>query len=636
MNEMGLAFYIAAALISASCIIYTFIQNRTDKLQKKFYLLMLIIILLNAVSEAIVEILAPINMDTSLKFNIIYLCKYFYFIIHTTLLPLLGYYVLNVTGELYKFNKNRNIIFLIPIVFIEILLITNPIHKWCFSYDLNTLAYTRSWGILVLYVISALYIMFFTELLFSSWKAMTTKRRIALAYFLAVVITGIIIQAIDIKIRVELFSESLAYLGLLLTVEDEADLLNNDVGIYNRKGLKIDLDNLFANKREFHIICIKVENADIVRRVTGLADSTILSKMIYKELVNYIPRYHIYQTAPDTFALLLANSNSDDALAFAKRLEKRFENVVTADRIEVVLNAVIILACLPKDIDNREDVFNMLDSSLPRGHAKLLAGGADLNYLLRRKAIERALQKGLSEGNFEVYYQPTYNVKEAKINGAEALIQLHDKKIGHLRTEEFIQVAEQIGLISDIDDFVLRSVCEFIASGTPKALGIESINVNLSVLQCTMFTSIVNIIRIVDEYKVDHSMINFEITESINSNEYENVKLMVSQLRMHGFRVYMDDFGTGYSNVHTLSALDYNVIKIDKSILWEAVKSELGMIILENNIRMLKQLNLQILVEGVEEKEQVELLEKLDVDYLQGYFFAKPLSKENLVKHFSK
>ena len=97
----------------------------------------------------------------------------------------------------------------------------------------------------------------------------------------------------------------------------------------------------------------------------------------------------------------------------------------------------------------------------------------------------------------------------------------------------------------------------------------------------------------------------------------------------------MDDYGTGYSNVSAVFSLNLDVIKIDKSILWGAEKSELGMIILENTIRMIRQMKKKILVEGVETKEQIELLEKLGVDYLQGFYFSKPVPKTEFINYIS-
>ena len=640
MNEMGVAFYISAFLISMSCIIYTFIQNRIDKPQKKFYLSMVMILATNTIIEAIVEFVIPHQFDYASSFYILYLCKYTYFVTHTAMLLLLGFYVMSITGTIHRFNRLKSILFILPILFIEVMLATNPVHHCCFSYDKVTLEYQRNWVITVLYILSAFYILFFIANLFTSWKAMTTKRRISLAYFLAVVIIGIIVQAFDITKRVELFAEAIAYLGLILTVEDEGGLLNADTGIYNRKALKIDIDNILLNKlnlvnklnkKSFYVLCIKIENADLIRRVTGQSNNNILASIVVKALTKYIPRYNIYQTSLDTFVAIISDENERNTLTLVGELSKKFNEGFQYQNIDVALSSTLLLANIPNDLKNAEEVFSMADSSLPHDHQKLLVGKENFSYLLRRRAVENALENALKEKSFEVYYQPTFDSNSLKPYGAEALVRLHDENVPNLYPDEFISLAEQVGLIGDIDDYVLSEVCKFIQENNLEKLGIGSINVNLSVFQFTKPNFVDHINSIVNQFNIAHKYLNFEITESADPNENEIVKTVVNSLTNNGYRVYMDDYGTGYSNVHNLFQMNFDVIKIDKSILWGAEKSELGMIILENNIRMLKQIDLKIIVEGVETKEQVELLQKLGVDYLQGFYFSKAKQKEDFI-----
>ena len=633
-NSMALAFYIAAFLTCATCIIYTLIQNRTDKLQKKFYLSMLIILALNTVSEFVVEIMGAYRNNPVIP-TILSLCKYFYFILHSAMLVLLGYYVLSITGRFNSLTKIRNFIFLIPVGLIEILLISNPIHHWCYHYDSEGL-YHRGWGVTALYIISAFYILFFALNIFSSWKAITTKRRIALAYFIAMTAVGIIIQMLFIRIRVELFAESIAYLGLILTIEDEADLLNTDVGIYNRKALSIDVDNVFANKQKAYVACIKVINYDVVRRSTGSSDSNILSSLMLKELVKFLPRYYIYQTSPDTFALVLVRKYKDKANELINNISKRFDKELMHNHISLLLQVTIMLALIPVDLSSNEEVFNMLDSTIPQNHKKIMVGKDDLGFLLRRKDVESAIQRGLTNGGFVVKYQPTYSLDGLKVHGCEALVRLNDERLGNIMPDEFIPFAEQIGLIGDIDDFVLSSVCKFIETGVPKSLGINSINVNLSVVQCTKPDFVKHIIDIVNKYNIDRSQVNFEITESVDANDYEVMTSVINELKRYGFKVYMDDYGTGYSNVQSLFSMGFDIVKIDKSLLWGAEESELGLIILENNIRMLRQMKLGILVEGVETEKQLNLLQRLGVDYLQGFLFSKPIFSDELIEKLKK
>ena len=125
--------------------------------------------------------------------------------------------------------------------------------------------------------------------------------------------------------------------------------------------------------------------------------------------------------------------------------------------------------------------------------------------------------------------------------------------------------------------------------------------------------------------------INFEITESIAADDYEMLSEVIRRLKNEGFLFSMDDYGTGYSNVSAVFSLNLDVVKIDKSLLWGAEKSKLGMIILENTIRMIRQMGKKILVEGVETAEQIELLKRLNVDYLQGFYFSKPIPLDDFM-----
>lgn len=632
MNEMGLAFYVASFLICVSCIIYTIIQNRNDKLQKKFYLLMLSFLSFNSITESIIQFVLKAGTTGKISYFTMYACEYLYFITHAALVFFLVYYVVIITGKYYSFKKYQVVLFGLPVVIVEFILISNPFTGWAFTLDKETLLHIREWGITVLYIISGFYILFFIVRVLISWKAMNNKKKIALSYFILMVIAGILIQAFFMKIRVELFSEALAFLGLLLTIEDEDDLLNNDVGIYNRKALGIDLDSLLLNKNSFYVICIKIENSDIIRRLTGSVDTNILTEMVYKELMKIVSRYDIYQTSPDTFIILIYDKTKDESNKIFSLISTRFDNTFSYNNNEISLDATVMLAKLPSDLSSSQEVFNMADSTLPTDHKKRMVGKEDLSYLLRRKAVESALERAIRDGNLEVYYQPTFSVDTKSLFGAEALVRIKDNNISNLYPDEFIPLAEQIGLIGEIDDFVLREVCSFIKSGVPNEFNLKSINVNLSVIQCNNIDFSNHLIEIVKECGVSKDYISFEITESLDSNAFESTRQVVKSLIDYGFKVYMDDYGTGYSNMHNLFSMDFNIIKIDKSILWGAMDSDLGLTILKNNIRMLKELNLKILVEGVETRKQIDLLEELGVDYLQGFFFSKPIPRDEFIE----
>ena len=217
---------------------------------------------------------------------------------------------------------------------------------------------------------------------------------------------------------------------------------------------------------------------------------------------------------------------------------------------------------------------------------------------------------------------------------AEALCRLIDDEFGYIPPDEFIPVAERNGSILEIGRIVFEEACRFYQEGRLRQLGIEYIEVNLSVVQC-MSRELEKVFdNVLSKYSIDASRINLEITESATAENQELLFDTIETLKQRGFNFSLDDYGTGYSNIAYMYEMPFSIIKIDKSILWKALHPTSGtgsknaVIYLENTIRMLKAMDYKILVEGVETMEQKLLLEELGVDYMQGFYFSKPVRKD--------
>ena len=232
---------------------------------------------------------------------------------------------------------------------------------------------------------------------------------------------------------------------------------------------------------------------------------------------------------------------------------------------------------------------------------------------------------------FEVYYQPILESPSLRIKSAEALLRLRDPVLGSVPPAEFIPIAERTGLIDALGDYVLEEVCMFLAAGIPDELYLTGISVNLSTLQCVQPGFARRVKSIVSRFGVEPSKINFEITESVAPDDYDALDAVIRDLKSAGFTFAMGDYGVGYSNLQSVFSLDFDMIKIDKNILWSAEKGNIGRAILDNSVRMIREMNRKILVEGVETEEQLRTLTRLSVDYLQGFYFSKPLPKEDFV-----
>lgn len=289
-----------------------------------------------------------------------------------------------------------------------------------------------------------------------------------------------------------------------------------------------------------------------------------------------------------------------------------------------------MLVNVPERAKNVEEVIYIAECPIPELMEERIIEGKSLDWIIRRSAVEKAVTHGLDKGSFEVYYQPTYNIDKT-LHGAEALLRMNDKDMGIIYPDEFIPIAEQLGIIDVIDEFVLKEVCKFIFTGIPQKNGMDCINVNLSVLECMKEGFAEYVSGVVEAEGIRKKMINFEITESVAAKDYDHLADVIEQLKHEGFKFSIDDYGTGYSNMSSLFSLGADIIKIDKSILWNAEKSELGMTLLKTSIDMVHKMQKKALMEGVETEQQIEILKKLGCEYLQGYYFSKPLPKNEFI-----
>ncbi len=623
---------LSSFLICLVNIIYTFIQGRTDKTQNKIFLALYIILALNSVTEIVSGLYGSESFLSDSAFMVIQISKYIYFATHTILCPLFYYYVSNISFASTRLSNRKAVIISIPMLLTELLALINPLTNYVWRFD--STGYHREFGMTFIYLAALLYYVMAIVVMVNSWSILSEKRRRALIFFVIMVAIGIIIQLVDKALRVEVLTEVLGLSGVMMSIENEDERIYSGTRFYNRSALSMDIGGCLMHNRKMSLIMIHINNHDIINRLVDNRENNVIVDMVSDYIKTVVKRYQVYVSDRSTLVLTLYDEQSDIADKMAEDILKRFDSSWEYKDFSIMLNATVMVADIPTQIKTVSELFYMLDGNEINTEEKRVLRDDDLGFIMRKQSIEEALSRGFNENSYEVYYQPTYNL-DGSLHGAEALIRMNDKELGRLFPDEFIPVAEQSGLIDDIDEFVLEEVCKFIKSGILSKYGMSCINVNLSVVHCMRPGFVEDIIGIVDKYGIKKKRINFEITESIAAGDYEIFKNIISRLKKEGFLFSMDDYGTGYSNVNSIFSLDFDVIKIDKSILWGAEENKLGMTILENTIRMIQQMKRKILVEGVETKEQKEMLEKLRVDYLQGYYFSKPIPKNDFVKLIS-
>lgn len=257
------------------------------------------------------------------------------------------------------------------------------------------------------------------------------------------------------------------------------------------------------------------------------------------------------------------------------------------------------------------------------------------NHFLKEKDIEARMQEALEAGEFLVYYQPKIDLNNFCISGAEALVRWNDS--GRIVPPmDFIPLFERNGFICNIDFYVLNSVCQSIRKWLDEGLDVVPISVNFSKVHLANENFANEIVQMVKKYRVPTKYIEVEFTESANMGDTTLLTQAVDILKSYGIASSMDDFGTGSSSLSLLTSLPVDVLKIDKSLLEADVISERERVIVSNIVHMVQDLDIDVIMEGVETVEQVEFLKQINCNLVQGFLFDKPLPREEFEERLQR
>jgi EAL domain-containing protein (putative c-di-GMP-specific phosphodiesterase class I) len=247
----------------------------------------------------------------------------------------------------------------------------------------------------------------------------------------------------------------------------------------------------------------------------------------------------------------------------------------------------------------------------------------------RHMSLENDIRRALQNQQFRIVYQPQVNIETNEIFAMEALIRWDHPKRGLISPCEFISLAEETGLIQPIGEWVLRNTCKDLRRWRAAGLTTVRIAVNLSASQLEDDNIVETIIAILDENEIPPSKLEIEITENILMKDIENGINKLNRLSRHGIKIAIDDFGTGYSSLNYLKKLPIDTIKIDRSFIHDMESNEEDSSIIRAIIAMAKGLNLNIISEGVETREQLERLREWRCKNMQGFLFSRPINEED-------
>jgi EAL domain-containing protein (putative c-di-GMP-specific phosphodiesterase class I) len=254
---------------------------------------------------------------------------------------------------------------------------------------------------------------------------------------------------------------------------------------------------------------------------------------------------------------------------------------------------------------------------------------------MREKEIENNMRQALENKEFVVYYQPKIDLNSYRINGAEALVRWIDNgKI--VPPMEFIPVFEKNGFICNMDFYVLDVVCKDIMEWLETKIDLIPISVNFSKVHFLNPGFTEQIIEVIEKHQVPPKYIEIECTETVDYKDKATFVRAVEALKSFGISTSIDDFGTGFSSLSLLKTLPVDILKIDKSLLDVQTSSEKERVVISNVVRMVREMDIQVITEGVETKEQANFLKEIKCDNAQGFLFDRPLPKEQFERRLRK
>ncbi|ENY8917556.1 TPA: putative bifunctional diguanylate cyclase/phosphodiesterase [Clostridioides difficile] len=273
--------------------------------------------------------------------------------------------------------------------------------------------------------------------------------------------------------------------------------------------------------------------------------------------------------------------------------------------------------------------------------ARSVAKGKNINYAIYNEDVRNKLSEesmilddikiALVKNQFEVYYQPKFSLVNGEMIGSEALIRWNHPEHGFISPAVFIPIAEKSKLILKIGRFVFERVCTDLSEWKKQGKNIVPVSVNLSRVELYQPDIVKFINKTIQMYNLSSDFIEIEITETVAINELNILKNVLNELRKHGFSISMDDFGTGYSSISCLRDMPIDILKLDKSFLGGIEHDERSRNIAKSIVSLAKSLDLVVIIEGVESKEQAELMKQFGCDLVQGFYFARPMPAKNFL-----
>lgn len=616
---MNIQFQICGLCILFLLIIF-YKSHKTLHLYKEKIFYSVLCILTVSLIEDILSLVVIHYRYSLTQFLVYFVCKVYIVSLIWGAWSALIYILTDVVSE--KKHRKLTLYLMLLATGQSIIVFFLPIH----IFENENQVYTFGSAVMAVYIFVALYIISTLVIIYIYRRILNPRKRFAIILWMLIWMISALIQFCNNAILIVGFASAIGALILFVLMENPEANLERKLGCFNSYALTEYLHQMFERKINFNVLEVSFENK-------GLQEETGMNVYeIMREILQISSQYDdIFAFKNISLSLVLVSEKTQNLKSAGETILNHFGNLNGFNK-----KTSLILASVTDEISDMEELFSCLSfirKEYEDERGKLIITNKDMISKFREKyLVEQEISEALEEDRVEVFLQPIYSNHDLSFTSAEALVRIRKKDGELLSPGLFIPVAEENGQILDLGERVFEKVCCFLKNSDAIKLGIHYIEVNLSVIQCERADLAERLISIIERYQIHPGLINLEITETASIRSRKIMLQNMKKLINYGFSFSLDDLGKGESNLMYVVDMPVSIVKLDYDMSKAFFKSSKAVQIVKSVVNMVHSMGMKLVAEGIEEKEEIEGMLREGIDYIQGFYYSRPLPEEEFVR----
>ena len=490
-------------------------------------------------------------------------------------------------------------------------------------YKMGRVVYTAGPAVMVTYFFTGMFILVNIVFTLAKRKQANYRRSQVILSWLALWFAAAVVQFFNNELLLVGYAGALGVLVIFFRLENPEYLADAVTGLFNQDGLLLYARKLYNEKKPFSLMSIWW-NLGISQADEGAREQAVMAA--FARRLPKLDNTRVFKMADDEVWMIF-----EDMEHVEDTVEKG-RSFVEYGRRELGGMAQAAFTYMPDAamVGDYQEMVHLMQYARWKSsdHSATNFKEVDFDFveqMRKEKSMEQMLDEAMKEDRIEVFYQPIFSTRAKKFVSAEALVRMRDRDGNLVPPGAFIAVAEANGKILQLGEIVFEKVCRFFTKEQLEQYGLHYIEVNLSVVQCGYPGLADDYIGIMEKYQINPRYINLEITESASMAAKKTLLENMRRLMEYGVCFSLDDFGTGQSNLNYIVDMPVDIVKFDREMSQAFFQDEKAKYVMNAAMQMIHGMKLKIVSEGIETEEQYLAMEELSIDYIQGYYFSKPL-----------